>query len=180
MKAPEILETSRLTLRRPVPADAEAIFETYASDREVTHFLGWPRHRSLADTTAFLEHSDREWERWPAGPYLIERPGGELIGGCGLGYQTESQALTGFVLARKAWGLGFATEVLKATIESARQLGLHRLQALCHVDHKASQHVFDKCSFHCDGILESHTVFPNLDPDTSLDVVLYTLDLRES
>jgi RimJ/RimL family protein N-acetyltransferase len=54
-----------------VSADAELIFRRYASDPEVTKFLGWPRHTSIEQTQAFLEFSDAEWEKWPAGPYLI-------------------------------------------------------------------------------------------------------------
>nr|MBA2355602.1 N-acetyltransferase [Acidobacteriota bacterium] len=50
MKAPEQIETARLVLRRPVAKDAPAIFERYASDPEVTRFLSWPRHQSLAVT----------------------------------------------------------------------------------------------------------------------------------
>ena len=80
MTAPAELETARLLLRRPRLADAASIYERYASDSEVTHFLGWPRHRTVADTEAFLRFSDEEWQRWPAGPYLIlARAGGQLV-----------------------------------------------------------------------------------------------------
>ena len=39
---PERLDTERLVLRRPRPADAQAIFARYSSDPEVTRLLGWP------------------------------------------------------------------------------------------------------------------------------------------
>ena len=81
MKAPDIIETARLRLRRPAPDDVDAIYSRYASDADVTKFLGWPRHASIEDTRAFLEFSRSEWERKPAGPYLIELPDGRLIGG---------------------------------------------------------------------------------------------------
>ena len=42
MKGPERFETSRLVLRKPTLADAEAVFIRYASDPEVTRYLGWP------------------------------------------------------------------------------------------------------------------------------------------
>lgn len=84
MKAPASIETTRLVLRRPSTRDAEAIFARYAGDPDVTRFVGWPRHQSVADTRAFLDFSDAEWERWPAGPYLIEsRADGTLLGGTG-------------------------------------------------------------------------------------------------
>src|SRR5262245_24228265 len=105
MKAPEQFATARLLLRPPQFGDAERIFERYASDIEVTRFLGWPRHRSVRDTEAFLEFSAYEWERWPAGPYLImSRTDGRLLGSTGLGFETANAAITGYVLARDAWG----------------------------------------------------------------------------
>jgi len=63
VKAPERIETARLVLRRPVITDAELVYQRYASDPEVTRFLGWPRHQSLDDTRAFLELSEAEWDR---------------------------------------------------------------------------------------------------------------------
>jgi RimJ/RimL family protein N-acetyltransferase len=69
MKAPLEVVTSRLILLRPERGAAREVFERYASDREVTRFLGWPRHTALSETEAFLSFSALEWERWPAGPY---------------------------------------------------------------------------------------------------------------
>jgi hypothetical protein len=115
MKAPTEIETARLTLMRPAPGDAANVFERYAGDKDVTRFLGWPRHRSVADTEAFLTFSVSEWERWPAGPYLIRsRHDGRLLGGTGLAFDASDHAVTGYVLARDAWGLGYATEALTA------------------------------------------------------------------
>lgn len=50
MKAPKHIETTRLILRQPTMSDAVTMFERYASDPDVTRFLGWPRHRSVRDT----------------------------------------------------------------------------------------------------------------------------------
>src|SRR5688572_2873657 len=142
MKAPQQLVTARLLLRPPGPDDADAIYERYASDPYVTRFLGWPRHRSLQETRAFLQFSAREWERWPAGPYLIvSRANGGLVGGTGLGFETAHEAVTGYVLARDAWGKGYATEALAAVVDVAARLGVTRLSALCHPDHRLSQRV---------------------------------------
>jgi hypothetical protein len=67
MTAPVQIETTRLKLVKPDAVDAMSIFERYANDRDVTRFLGWPRHHSIADTQMFLHFSDKEWKRWPAG-----------------------------------------------------------------------------------------------------------------
>ena len=52
-RRPLRIETERLVLRRPRARDARRIFARYSSDGEVTRFLGWPRHRSVAETRAF-------------------------------------------------------------------------------------------------------------------------------
>jgi ribosomal-protein-alanine N-acetyltransferase len=161
--APVEVATARLLLRRPRLDDASNIFERYAGDLEVTRFLAWPRHQSIRDTDAFLQFSEQDWERWPAGPYLIEsRQSGELLGGTGLGFRTPTEAVTGYVLARDAWGHGYATEALAAVIEVADSLGVVTLSALCHAQHSTSQRVLEKCGFTRDGVCEID--FPNLSP----------------
>ena len=174
MKAPASIETTRLVLRRPSTRDAEAIFARYAGDPDVTRFVGWPRHQSVADTRAFLDFSDAEWEQWPAGPYLIEsRADGTLLGGTGLGFETHYRAVTGYVLAKDSWNHGYATEALQAMIELAGQLGVARLYALCHTRHRASWHVLEKCGFTREGTLQQHSKFPNLAERGPSDVFCY-------
>jgi len=173
MKAPERVATARLILRRPRTADAGAIFERYASDSEVTRWLGWPRHTTIADSEGFLGFGEAEWERWPAGPYLIERRAdGVLLGATGFSFETPKRAMTGYVLARDAWGQGFATEALQAIVALTPSLGLIRLHAFCHADHSASIHVLDKCGFAREGVFRSHSVFPNSGLDAPLDVLI--------
>lgn len=165
MKGPERLGTSRLVLRKPTLADAEAVFIRYASDPEVTRYLGWPRHQSVDDTKAFLNFSDAEWSRWPAGPYLIESHSGhKLLGSTGLAFEAPSRAVTGYVLARDAWGKGYATEALTAIVEIAEGLGVIHLYALCHPDHPTSARVLEKCGFRLEKRLEQFAEFPNLNP----------------
>jgi ribosomal-protein-alanine N-acetyltransferase len=176
MKGPERIETARLLLRRPVAADVAAIFDRYAGDPEVTRFLGWPRHQTSEDTRRFLTFSDIEWERWPAGPYLIcSRADGELLGGTGLGFDTPVRASTGYVLTRSAWGQGYATEALTAMVDLARGIGVRRLYALCHPDHVASRRVLEKGGFTREGILRSYAEFPNLVPGELADVLCYSV-----
>lgn len=174
MKAPERIETERLVLRRPAPADAPAIFTRYASDPEVTRFLGWPRHRGVDETRAFLEISDQEWERWPAGPYVLEsRESGGLLGGSGFGFETAERASTGYVLARDAWGQGYATEALRAVVATSAGLGVKTLYALCHAEHVASRRVLEKCGFTRAGTRPIE--FPNLGMPGPSEAFCYTL-----
>jgi [ribosomal protein S5]-alanine N-acetyltransferase len=176
-KAFERIETERLLLRRPRQSDAQAIFDSFASDRDVTRYLSWPTHRSVADTLAFLTMSDDEWQRWPAGPYLVlSRENGRtgaLLGSTGLFYKSPSRAVTGYVFAREAWGKGYATESLRAMIDVARQTGVERLEAICHAEHAPSTKVLEKCGFYREEVRREHFVFPNLKPQKKSDVFSY-------
>jgi [ribosomal protein S5]-alanine N-acetyltransferase len=172
------METSRLILRKPRHDDAEVIFYRYASDPEVTRWLGWPKHESLDDTLAFLEFCNIEWKQWPGGPYLIEsRKDGSLLGSTGFGFETVSRAATGYVLAKDAWGKGYATEALQAIIDIAHDINILRLYALCHIENAASWHILEKCGFAREGVLRQHSEFPNLKPGEPLDVLCYSLIL---
>ncbi len=175
MSAPEIIETKRLLLRKPLAKDAEAIYERYASDPDVCRFLAWPIHTCIEDTQAFLEFSDDEWNRWPAGPYLIfSKPGGYLLGSTGLGFESSTLASTGYVLAKDAWGNGFATEALKAMRALAADLKVRRLYAHVYPQHHASRRVLEKSGFHLDGTLETEFEFPNFRLGDLIDVVSYS------
>ncbi len=176
LKGSEKLETGRLILRRPVGADADSVFR-YASDPRVTRYVGWPMHRSLADTHAFLTFSDEQWERWPAGPYLICRPDNTAVGGTGFTFESPDCAMTGYVLAHDVWGNGFATEALGAVVGVAPSLGIHRLYALCHVEHRPSAHVLEKCGFELEEIRRRYADFPNLAPGVLSDVSCYSIGL---
>src|SRR5262245_22704364 len=128
MKAPSITRTARLRLQRPELSDASSIFTRYASDPEVTRFMSWPRHRSVKDTEAFLQYSAQEWDRWSAGPYMIwSLADDRLLGSTGFGFEEPQHAVTGYILARDAWGKGFATEALAEVVNIARLIGLTQL-----------------------------------------------------
>lgn len=159
---PDVLETSRLRLRRPMLSDAQAIFERWASDATVTRYMSWPRHRSIDDSSAFIAISDEQWARWPAGPYLIETlSDSSLVGSCGFGFQDGSCAEVGYVLARSAWGYGYATECLHGLVTLAASVAPIELFAPVHPDNAASIHVLEKSGF----ALSAHDVtisFPNI------------------
>ena len=96
------------------------------------------------------------------GPYLIwSRDGTVLLGATGLAVVDAWHAITGYVLARDAWGHGYATEALTAMVDLARGLGFAQLTAVCHHEHRASWHVLEKCGFVRDGGTRQ-TEFPNL------------------
>ena len=121
--------------------------------------------------------SDEEWQRWPAGPYLVftrvERQPSVLIGSTGLMFKSPNLAITGYAFAKAAWGHGYATESLQAMIDVARQIGILRVEAICHAAHAPSARVLEKCGFVREEVRREHFVFPNLKPQTPSDVLSF-------
>ena len=116
----------------------------------------------MGDAETFVAFSDNEWTTKPAGPLLIERiDTGALVGSTGLMWDGPATAATGYVLARDAWGQGFATEALGAMVSYAAALGVTRLSAQCHPEHESSQAVLRKCGFSLNARFVP-ALFPNL------------------
>lgn len=170
----EIFTADRVRLRRPEKADAQAIFDCYGSNSEVTRYLSWPQHESLKDTLAFIKFSDATWEAWHAGPWLIEeRESDVIIGSTGVVFKTATRVSTGYVLAPDYWGSGLAVEALQAVLKLLSDSKVWRVEAVCHIDHSASVRVLEKAGFEREGTLRRHTIFPNLAPEPQ-DVFLFS------
>ncbi len=174
MPARERIQTPRLILRRPLYGDVAEIYRRYASDPEVTRFLGWPRHATEQDTRGFIEFSDEAWATTPCGPYLIEsRDAHTLLGSAGFVFESARTVSVGYLLAKDAWGQGFATEVLCALLDLARDIGISRLHAYCHPDNTATHRVLEKCGFGLDTRQARRMAFPNLGDGGATGIVCY-------
>jgi ribosomal-protein-alanine N-acetyltransferase len=101
-----------------------------------------------------------------------------LLGSTGFGFETSYRAVTGYVLARDAWGKGYATEALNAIVDVASWIHVVRLYALCHPEHRASWRVLEKCRFTREGTLRRYAEFPNLSPGELSDVFCYARILQ--
>ena len=129
---PEELETTRLLLRRPTVEDAEAAFESYASDPKITRYLTWTAHTSPAQTREYFQQSIDAWDlRMGHRMWLIERKEDRvLVGtlGCTVHFH---RAEIGFALGSQFWGHGYMPEamakVCAAAFEDDR---IARVQAL--------------------------------------------------
>jgi ribosomal-protein-alanine N-acetyltransferase len=163
MTANSFFSSERMEMRHPVPEDAALIFQRYSSLLEVTCFLGWPRHQSLADSNAFIRFSDNEWENNHLGPLLcFDRQSGEFIGSTGLAMEDQRVASTGCVIATGYLDQGFGTECLQSMQFLANSMRLLRLLAFVHPENPASTSMLEKCGFKRDDSRAKKMVFPNL------------------
>lgn len=173
-RLPDKFETARYRLRRVWVDDAQAVFDSYATDEEVTRFLGWKPHESIADTSAFLELAAAEWDTGNGFPVVgFDRDTGNLMG------MFHPKVIShrvnyGYVLRRSAWGKGCATEVVRWLVEHA--LGhpmIHRVEAFCDIDNSASARVMEKAGMEREGILRRYFTHPNVS-ETPRDCIIYS------
>jgi RimJ/RimL family protein N-acetyltransferase len=160
---PEILETSRLLLRIPLLNDANAIFQKYAQDQEVTKFLVWKPHANMNVTKAFVHGCIKCWQDNSAFPWVVVRKNDhELVGMIELRID-KFRADLGYVIAREYWGNGFATEITKSVIDWAiTQESIFRVWATCDVENIASARVLEKAGMKREGILRRFIIHPNI------------------
>jgi RimJ/RimL family protein N-acetyltransferase len=157
------LETPRLVLRAWTEADV-APYQRMVRDAEVMRYMGsgpvWSAKRATAGLVArvsdvegrrSVRHLAEHWEDHGFGEWAVEeRASGELIGRIGLRHHADWVAdrvkvEIGWLLARRAWGAGYATEGARAGIDHAfGRLELGRLMSIALVGNGRSQRVMEK------------------------------------
>ncbi len=162
MKPPEILESSRLRLRRLVEDDAEEIFVAYAQDTEVTKYLVWRRTGDIEDTRHALRSGTEAWEEGKAFNWVILRKkDNQLLGMVGVRVDGHKVEL-GYVLARKFWRQGYMTEAVRAVVSWAiKDADVYRVWAVCDIENVASARVMEKAGMQREGILRRWSMHPN-------------------
>ena len=160
------MRTARLVLRRSRPPDAPLIFERWAQDQEVTRYLTWRPHASLAETAALVQRWVAAWTGGQRLPWLITlAEADEPIGMIELRREGFMASL-GYVLARFAWGHGYMTEAVREVAAQWLALpGSWRVWAVCDVDNAASARVLERAGLEQEGRLRRYIVQANISPD---------------
>ena len=151
----KILETERLILRNWTLEDAPKLFEICA-DADVMKYLGTGKpYETIEQANDFLRWAENYQEengfcRWA----ILLKKDEQIIGSCGFArpHGTEEIEL-GYLLAKKFWGKGFATEATRACL----QYGFEKLKfietiAITDLENVASQKVLEKIGFTKRGI----------------------------
>jgi RimJ/RimL family protein N-acetyltransferase len=170
---PENWFTPRLHLRPPGQGDAEAIFNGWATDAEVTRYLTWRPYRRLEDTRQFIAQCIDAWGAPRRRPWVITHVGEDAVIGM-IELRLEGhRAELGYVLCRAAWGQGYMTEAVQTLTQMAlHEIPLARVSAVCDVDNVASARVLEKSGLRREGRLARYILHPNLS-DEPRDVYLY-------
>jgi len=144
----DIFSTARLTLRTTSEGDIDALHERVFSDADVIRFVFPGKTLSWQDSAKFVREQFNFSGADVGLSTLVERGSGEVIGFSGLRpcpALGENDLELGFVLAKCAWGRGYASEIGRAQIEwGLGHLGRTRLLALVHPANARSINVIVK------------------------------------
>jgi [ribosomal protein S5]-alanine N-acetyltransferase len=163
MDWPATVNTGRLVLRRPVDADASAIFDGYAQDPDAVRYLTWRPHTGIDQTHAFLADCRAGWDRQSHLTWALTLVGDDrLIGMIAVRPHAFKPDL-GYALAKPYWGNGFMTEAGRAIVRVAfANPAVHRVWAVCDVDNRGSARVLEKLGMTREGVLHRWTIHPNV------------------
>ena len=147
------LKTPRLTLRRFTVEDAEAMYNNWASDPEVTRYVTWSPHESAEATRQLLTVWTEAYENDDRYHWVITKDG-EPIGDVCLAKISESNysAELGYCLSRRFWGQGIMTEAVARVVKELRDIGFHRLEIRNLTVNPASGRVAEKNGFSFEGV----------------------------
>ena len=166
------IETECLILRDLVEEDAKQMFE-YNTDHEVSKYLFWSAHQSMAETVAEISRykSSEQMMQWA----ITLKDNGKLIGVGGFGIVNKKmlKADLGYSFNPKYWNKGYATEMTKALIDYGfNQMKLVRIQGAVHPDNTASTKVLEKSGLHHEAKLKSWMIINNKPIDTLIYAIV--------
>ena len=142
------LETERLLLRRIRREDAQRIYDCWASDPEVTRYLTWQPHASVAVTEAIVARWLADYDKPDTYRYGIElRETGELIGMIDVVGYHHGNPVIGDCSGRAYWGNGYMTEALKALCAALFEAGYSMIRIEAVRENIGSNRVIQKAGF---------------------------------
>lgn len=156
-----ILETERLILRPLTKEDAQAAYENWASDPEVTKYLSWNRHETIEDTLNWLEIEEKNFKNENIYDFgFVLKETGELIGSGGLYYNQEyGKFELGYNIMKKYWNQGYTTEAAERILKfGVEEKGIREFLGRHAKENPASGKVMEKVGFHYERAGEYYSV----------------------
>jgi RimJ/RimL family protein N-acetyltransferase len=162
--SPCVLETERLTLRRPTLADVKAV-AGLANDRRIAENTRRLPHPYCQDHAIEFVRGTADDNRGTV--FLIESNFAP-IGVVGVDWQQPDAPELGYWLGVEHWGQGFGTEAARAVIDfTFEEFDIEQLLAGARVTNPSSRNILEKCGFQWSGV-ELHR-FEALGSSTPVD-----------
>lgn len=145
---PKQLETERLILRAFALTDAEAMFNNWCNDPEVTKYMTWNPHGTLEVTKSLLSSWINEYEEGNKYRYgICLKENNLLIGSIDVVKFVDSCPEIGYCLSKQYWNNGFMTEALNELIRYLFELGYKKILIQADAENIRSNKVIQKCGF---------------------------------
>lgn len=140
------IQSERLTM---VPLGLEFLesTHTYSSDLENTSLMVYLPNKDINETAEFLENVQAEWQKEKPEYYefaiLLDN---EHIGAVSIYMNDDyTEGELGWIINKKYWGKGYATEAARAIVEFAvNELKVIKIVAHCDSENVASYKVMEK------------------------------------
>jgi len=149
-----IIETERMYLREFVDEDLNKLSEIYA-DEEVMKYIGKGGRLDSEQSKKIIEAwTKKYYKQYGFGIWaVIDKESNSLIGHCGFNVLKDgSEIEIAYLLEKKYWGKGFATEISKATLlYGFEKLKLKRIVALAYPENIQSVNVINKLGMKPEG-----------------------------
>jgi ribosomal-protein-alanine N-acetyltransferase len=173
MVTPNVIRTKRLVLRALTHEDADDMF-AYARDPEVSRYLSWSAHRTVADSHAFIAWAVSRYRQGAPAPWAVALDG-TVIGTATFLDVHETHRFTsiGYVIGRSHWGNGYAPEITRALLEEAfERRGFNRVEAQVRSDNIRSAHVLKKAGLRFEADLRQRFFINNRFYDSKMYCLL--------
>ena len=156
------LETDRLILRRLEIGDAEAMFNNWCNDDDVTRHLPWQTHENIQITKDVLDMWLKDYDnsyvyRW----IVILKENNKPIGTVDVVNKDIDNKVfeLGHCYSKETWGKGIATEVFNKVISFLfDEVEVEVIIAKHNENNPASGKVMQKVNMKYDGILRSRVI----------------------
>lgn len=153
----QILESERLILRPFTMEDAQAMFDNWAKDPEVTRYLTWQAYTSVDEAVETLSKWTGNYSRdnfylWTI---CLKDQNNIPIGSIDIGSIDDHLQVAGigYCIGRAYWGQGITSEALRVMMTYLfEKIGFHRLIAKHHKDNLASGKVMEKVGMQYEGL----------------------------
>lgn len=150
------LVTDRLILRRFTIEDADAMFNNWASDPEVTKYLMWPYHKTVEISHSVLmdwtsQYNKDDYYQWAI---ILKENGDEPIGSIAVVRNNDTIEMVhiGYCIGRKWWKQGITSEALSALVKFFfEEVGVNRIESRHDPRNPNSGKVMMKCGLKYEG-----------------------------
>lgn len=170
------LETDRLILRKFELNDAEAMYNNWASDDEVTKYVTWNSHANVEVTKEKISEWVESYKndnvyQW----IMVLKETNEPIGAIAVVKEKEVKKIAelGACIGKKWWGKGYTAEALKKVVDFLLDdVNYNRIEAVHVIDNPNSGKAMIKAGFKYEGILRQRGLNKNKE---NIDLAMYSI-----